>query len=193
MKNLFAAAALLLSLTVVSFADIARPVNTPTPAPAEPTKVAKQLNVRILNNSDKAVLEIPQSLIDELRKDSGATASASVMSKTQNIVAGLFLSLAVVFGGIWMARGRSRSGFENKAMVALVGVSIMAAAATAITANVAPVRSVRLDSAIFANDTFRYGRMYGDIDVVVTDGDLRLLVPAAAEKGAKAKKNGEEE
>lgn len=171
------------AFSVAAFADIARPDRTPTPEP-EPKAVATELNIQVDPDIKKALLLIPRSLLNDLKADTEAAGTASAMSKTQNIISGLFLSLALVFGGIWMARGRRMSSMGGKAMIALFAFSIIAAATTIITANVAPIRRNRIDSSLFKNDIFRYRRMYGDIDVqLVDDSELRLIIPqGTAEK-----------
>jgi hypothetical protein len=80
--------------------------------------VDANLTIRLDKDAKQARLIIPKSAVRELRaqlddldQDGNVTAAASVggVSRIQTIMAGVFLSLAIVFGGVWFTRSK-RSG-----------------------------------------------------------------------------------
>src|SRR5436305_5408478 len=106
----------LLALIVISvssmttLADIAKPAKTPK----QKAPVDAVLNINLMRDATEARLIIPKSLLTQLRAQLDQTGDANVTAaalttggyntKIPTIVGGLFLSLALVFGGIWFAR-----------------------------------------------------------------------------------------
>src|SRR5262245_16167185 len=105
---------LLSLIRLFSFAVLADETIPPTPKPkktAEPVSaVDTTLHVQFSNREKNARLIIPKSQLKQLRAqldeldDADPTVAVSGFSRTQTIVSGLFLSLAIIFGGVWFAR-----------------------------------------------------------------------------------------
>ena len=99
----------------------------------------------------------------------------------QTIVSGLFLSLAIVFGGVWFSRKRQTDGKINKTIAAGVVVLLVGSAATIAFANVGPPPQLRsISSKLFNRDTFKgWNSAYGKVKIEVSDddGSIELIVP----------------
>jgi hypothetical protein len=140
-------------------------------------------------NVSEARLEIPRSLITHLRAEldgdgteqiaeTGETLSQS--GNTQTAMAGVFLSLAVAFGGVWLLRSRKQTTRFTKAQLGIAILALCAASASIAYANAGPPPVARsLTSKILIQDAKSYGA-YGQVKVVVSDdgGDsIRLVLP----------------
>ena len=112
MKRFFFLTTTILFVAGAIFADIARPNKTPKDNAAK--SIETGMTIRLDRDAKDARLIIPKSRIKELRAeleklDDGSDNTAAVtaprgISRTQTIASGLFLSLALVFGGIWFMR-----------------------------------------------------------------------------------------
>ena len=115
-------------------------------------------------------------------KASGVAAVTSTgISRIQTVVSGLFLSLAIVFGGIWFARSGK---IFSKTGTALIIVGILAGAgatATFIYGNAGPPPEARsITGKMFSQAVHWYNFGSGKIKLETTDEDLNeiiLIVP----------------
>jgi hypothetical protein len=129
---------------------------------------------------------IPKSQIRQLRMelaqldDETDEPVASTLSGTQTVVSGLFLSLALVFGGVWLARSRQGDLKTNKAVAVGAILFLSGALATAAYANIGPPFEARsITGKIFAQPVHQYKSASGKIKVESTDSDygIELIVP----------------
>ena len=108
----------------------------------------------------------------------------SNFSRTQTIVSGLFLSLAIVFGGVWFAK----RGKANKTLVAGAVLFLVGSAATLVFANTGPPQELRsISEQIIQTDelfTDGWNYAYGKVKVKVSDKAeaIELIVPDVGEE-----------
>lgn len=189
MKRITLMIAVLVVGSVAAYADIAppKPVKTPKPKPG----VTTTMFIKLDRNATEAVLRIPKSHIKQLRaeleqmdSDEDNTAAVAAPSdgafgRTQTIVSGLFLSLAIVFGGMWFVRSGKSSQAKGKALVAL---TVVTAAASFVYANVGPPPEARsITSALFTQGVHMYKQASGKIKIeTMTESNrnvVELIVP----------------
>lgn len=143
--------AFVLFVSASAFADIPRPEPMKTPKAGKSYETT--MTIRLDSSAKEARLIIPKSQIKQLRAaldqmddDSDATAgvtSPSVFSRMQTIVSGMFLSLALVFGGVWFVRsGKAATRTGKSLVIAFVTLGI-ASAATIVYANAGPPAEAR--------------------------------------------------
>jgi len=176
MKKLVLTAVILMSFSTAALADIARPS---TPKPTETPKQRKSIDTTLsimLTKTKTAKLKIPRSQIAQLRAqmdelDGGGNNTAAVsrsggFTRLQTIVSGAFLSLALVFGGLWFARTRK---IDTKGAR---GLAI-------VLANAGPPDEARsITGKIFTEAVHSYKQASGEIKLMVSDeeGDRIVLV-----------------
>lgn len=184
MKKILSLAVLTALFATAAFADIRipdRPKQTPTPTPQTMEKEAEMI-IQISNDVAEPTLIISKKLIGQY---TGETEKAGIGS-TQTIVGGLFLSLAFVFGGVLLARGKDKM---PKAAFGAIALAIFGAAGTIVYANVAPPRNVPLNKNLFAKELQGYAMSRGNVKVRISDNDyddgIRLLIPKDAPKSGK--------
>jgi hypothetical protein len=185
MKKIVTAGVLTLLFCVAAFADI---------APIKPAKTKKSvdanLTIRLDKDAKQARLIIPKSAVRELRaqlddldQDGNVTAAASVggVSRIQTIMAGVFLSLAIVFGGVWFTRSK-RVGTKTAALIVLAVLS--GAVVTIVYANAGPPPEARsITGKLFAPSVHIYNFASGPIKIETTDEQhgIELIVPDTPE------------
>lgn len=183
--NLFILTAI---LATAAFADIRLPdKSTPKPSPTRTTGVTARARIILSKNENTARLQLPKRLIDELNAANGAQTqnphSALDFSRAQTIVGGLFLSLALVFGGVILARSKNR--ISKTARVAASGALLFLSGIFAVGAfaNVGPPAVTRsITSRLFDADAMRSKQAYGDVKIEVIDTDeIYLIVPDVGE------------
>ena len=183
MKRIFSLLALLAVFSVAALADVRLP-DTPKPTPEKEKKALDtHFRVSIQKDAKEARLLIPKDQIKELRAqldelDGGSpTAAFFSFSRANTIVGGLFLSLAFVFGGVWLSRAR-KTGFKpNKAIVAGAVLFFVVAFAVASFANMGPPSEARsITGRIFTPAVHMYKQAWGKIKVETTDDDEILLI-----------------
>ena len=193
----FSAALALLLVFAASpaFADIA----PPRPQEARPNDVRTDLpysrmSIERVEGLREARLQIPRSQLSELGASAGLVqpdAPSGSWKGAGTVVAGLFLSLAVVLTGMLLVRSRGRGVAVGRA-AALVLVCACAAASGAVAAyaNLAPPIGYRPQDPGTLIRAVSGQALKGSIRVeVVEEGsEIKLLVPARARKS-----NGEEE
>lgn len=153
-------------LASAAFADIRPPQPKPTPAPADATEVGVSMSVSRWEK--EGTLVISKSGLEKLNAAAkakwGEKAVAAVEAPSrfsaQTLVGGLFISLAFVFGGIFLARSK---GQISKTTVAVLLLAMAGISATIVTGNVPPPKRIGLDSGIInavkMNDSVAVGKM----------------------------------
>lgn len=190
MKKIFGLSALIFLFSMSAFADIR--VETPTPKPEKTPKQAKSiettLGISLRRDAKEARLIIPKSQIKQLRAgleqlDDDADTSASLsFTKTQTVVSGLFLSLALVFGGVWFARSGKNATKTGKTLVIGAILFSTGAFATIAFANIGPPIEARsITGKIFSDAVHQYSQASGKIKVETSDTAdyIELIVPDA--------------
>jgi hypothetical protein len=186
--NYLALAALLLATAVNTFADVRVPDKDKNKSPkVSPFKA--QMMIDPNTKSGEARLLIPRSVLEQMRAGldgEGSRSSALAFFNAggaQTVVAGLFLSLALAFGGLWLVRSRSQRRL-GPAALCLAALALCGVAATAAYANAGPPPVARsLTSRILIQDAQWYG-VYGQVKVEVVDDDdqIRLVLPRVKEE-----------
>lgn len=182
----------------IAFADIPRP--EPSKTPKLKSEIDSTLNIRISSDVKEAKLVIPKSQIKQLRAelekiDNGSDDTAEVpkfngVTRTQTVVSGTLLSLALVFGGIWFVRSGKAGTKAGRTVAVFALVAGVGSAATYVYANAGPPPEVRsITGKIFSQtlQTWKWGG--GKIKVETkTDGNsIDLIVPESPKT-----KDGEE-
>jgi len=188
MKRIICLTTLVLLAAVAVFADIARPDPTKTP---KPTKgVTTTMLIRLDRNATDAKLIIPKSQIKQLRAeleqlddDSDNTAAVtqpSSFSRTQTIVSGAFLSLALVFGGMWFVRSGKAATKSGKTFVILAVLAGTGAAATFVYANAGPPPEARtITGKMFSQSVhmYKFGSGKIKVETSATGDAVEFIVP----------------
>ena len=188
MKQLLCLTTMVLLTCVATVADIARPEPTKAPKPAK--GVNTTMMIRLKSDATEAKLVIPKSQIKQLRAeleqmddDSDNTANVTTpsnFSRTQTIVSGMFLSLALVFGGMWFVRSDKTTTKTGKTFVILAVLAGIGSAATFVYANAGPPPEARsITGKMFSQAVHYYKFGSGKIRVETkADGDsIELIVP----------------
>jgi hypothetical protein len=180
MKKIVAVTLLVLAFCVAGFADIAR-----EDSQKNKKSIDANFSIRLDANAKNARLIIPKSAVKELRaqlddldgNEPDTAAAVTGVSRTQTIVGGLFLTLAIVFGGVWFSRtGKITS--KTAAVIALLMVS--GAVATLVYANAGPPPETRsITGRIFTQSVHMYNYASGPIKIETTNepGGVQLIVP----------------
>jgi hypothetical protein len=182
----------LLSITV--YAN--EPPPNPTPKPKANKSIETNLRVEIRRDAKEAKLLIPKNQLKQLRAeleglDDPDDTFAFSISKTQTVISGMFVSLAFVFGGVWLMRSRK---IETKASKILVIGSVLflsGAVVTMVYANAGPPPEARsLTNKFFSPGVNIYKFGSGKIKLEVSSDEKSpvLIVPDVLEE----KKPGEE-
>ena len=187
MKKLFCLITLLTLFSISVFADIAprKPQPTPTPTPA---KKNAAMSIFLSDQVSAPTLVIKKDFLRELSGTSENTSVPAAVASTQNIVGGAFLSLAVIFGGVWLMRGKKEM---SKTTAAAIAVSIFGLAGTIAYANIAPPkRYPRINQDIFSKKVLKEGTAESRINVRISDSeynnDFVLLIPKNASNSNKS-------
>lgn len=188
MKKIFALTALVFLFSVTAFADISVTTPTPTKTPKQVKSIETNFSISLRKDATEARLLIPKSQIKQLRAeleqlDDETDASASVnFTKIQTVASGLFLSLALVFGGVWFARSRKVATKTGKTLVVGALLFSVGAFATIAFANIGPPLEARsITGKIFTPAVHQYKQASGRIKVETTDETdrIQLIVPDA--------------
>lgn len=179
--NYLALAALLLATTVNALADVAPPDKVKTNSPKGPSFTA-DMNIQPNLKASEAKLLIPRSVLQQMKAgldgDDSHSAALTYFNTGggQTLMAGLFLSLAFAFGGVWLVRSRGQRRL-GPAALCLAALALCGLAANAAYANAGPPPVARsLTTKILIEQAQWYG-VYGQVKVEVTDdGDRITLV-----------------
>ncbi|HEV7700626.1 MAG TPA: hypothetical protein VGO43_10400 [Pyrinomonadaceae bacterium] len=193
-RTLFTLAAMLVFSTF-ALADIARPDTTPhhTPKPKPEKLIDTEMDIRLDSDAKEAKLLIPKAQIKSLRAaleemddDTGNTAAVTSggLSRLQTIVSGLFLSLAMVFGGVWFVRSGKAATKTAKTAVVALAIAGIATAATFVYANAGPPAEARsITGKMFSPSVHMYGFGWGRVKLgVAPDERIQLIVPDPKDK-----------
>ncbi len=184
--------ALLLFASGTVFADIARPEPTKTPKPAK--SIVTGMSIKLDANAKEARLIIPKSQVKQLRAaidamdaDSDNTAAITAtgpFSRTQTIVSGAFLSLAIVFGGLWFVRSGRAATKTGRTLVVLAALAAFGSAATFVYANAGPPAEARsITGKMFVPAMHMYNGGWGTVRLETGDQtQIELIVPNPPDK-----------
>jgi hypothetical protein len=186
MKRSILAVLATLAFATSSFADIPRPDSKNK----KQTAVDAYMTISLDRDAKDARLVIPRSQLAQLRaalnEAEGAdppTAFAGI-TRTQTIVSGLFLSLAIVFGGVWFARSGKLTSRTGRSAAAVSVIAALGSAATLVLANAGPPPEARsITGKMFTPAVHMYKSGSGRVKLELGDGDrVQLIVPDPAEK-----------
>lgn len=180
----------LFAFAPAAFADIPAPQHMPTATPQQGRRTASLPAARMLiesrSDATEARLQIPQNVLRQLRAEmdrqsaTDAAAAADSLRPTRTIIAGVFLSLSLAFGGLLIARTRSRTA-KQAAAVALVVLAATGALALRTLANARPPEPRTLDAGSLKRATTPAEELEGliRVEIVPEYGAVKLIVPAA--------------
>ena len=189
MKRLICLTAMVLLGSAAAFADIARPEPAKTPKPNTSKSIETGMTIRLDSEAKEARLIIPKSQIKQLRAeleqmddDSDNTAAVTApgsFSRTQTVLSGTFLSLALVFGGMWFVRSGKSTTKTGKGLVILAVVTGIVSAATLVYANAGPPQEARsITGKMFTQAVHMYGTGWGTVKLEARDQkQIELIVP----------------
>lgn len=172
-------------LATAGFADIARPDSSPNRVEKPRKSVDTTMTIRLKQDAKEAKLIIPRSQLKQLRAEleqldgeteSTASAEGSGISRSQTIMSGLFLSLAIVVGGMWFVR----SGKRPKSLAIILGLIGVGTAATLVFANAGPPPEARsITGKMFSPAMHIYKFGSGSIKLETSDerSYIELIVP----------------
>lgn len=191
MKRIIALTLVMMLGSIVAFSDIARPDPKPTKSPKVMYNATADMSITLDRNASRPVLKIPNSTMKQLRaeleQDGGNDDTAAVatndgltLSRTQTIMSGAFLSLALVFGGFWFIRSGKAASKGVRNLVILGVISAVAFTATFVYANIGPPPVSGITNKIF-NKSAMLGGAYAhenNVRIERTDGDtIELVIP----------------
>ncbi len=203
MKRILCLVVLLLVGTVAMFADIARPGKQTNPVKKPVLKVysntSASMTIRFDSNIETPTLRIPKAKMNQMRAENeggetdqdntAAVTAPGGFSRTQTFVSGVFLSLAIVFGGMWFVRSGKAASKEGKALMLLAVMAGLGSAATFVYADIAPPQPVNdITSKIFNQDAMWRGEATSwNVRVESTNGEnIELYVPDPPAPGSPA-------
>lgn len=180
----------LFAFTASAFADIPSPNKNSKNKPPKSKDVKIAMNITPDRNVTEATLIIPRSMLKQLVAQAdgddslnAATTNRFNLTPMQTIMFGMFLSLSVVFGGVWFVRTRSQNRNASRIAIAIAMIALCGAAATAAYANAGPPPVARsITSKILIQDAQYYG-VWGEVKVQVSDDarGIQLRVPVPKE------------
>jgi hypothetical protein len=174
-------AALLLIALASARADVPKPRDD-RHKPAKDAQITTSMHIQTNYKATEARLLIPRAVWQQMRAELDGTSAPvagtrfSALGGAQTVMAGLFLSLAFAFGGVWLVRGRKGTsrltqGALGVAFIALCG----GATASLVYANAGPPPIARsLTSQILVPGAQPYG-VYGRVKVEFTDDDYNQI------------------
>lgn len=203
MKKIFLILLCMAAFAISGFADIPGPnkrprptppsvvVNTktpdPTPAPGPKPEVVReaQMTISLSSWSEQPTLVITKAMVDKINaaaRDKGIETAGTVSSggtlPTQTIVGGFLLSLAFVFGGVWLVRSK---GQVSKPALGVMLLAILGATATLVIGNVPPPKRVALSSNIINSEVLKNYIAAGKVKIMIVDyetkDDISLVIP----------------
>jgi hypothetical protein len=188
MRRIFSLLTLTILLSMAAFADIRVPdKTTPTPTP-ELRRVEKnaEMLIQISSEVTEPTLIINKDLFGKYTAATSENTSIGINS-IQTIVGGLFLSLAFVFGGVWLARGKVKM---TKAAISICVAMVLGFGGVIAYANIPP--PLPINKNLFKNlQITPFSRSEGTVKVILSDEDdpeIRFIIPA---EDAKPSKKGE--
>ena len=192
MKRIICLTTLVFLSSMVVFADIAQP--KPEKAQKQKASIETGMSIKLDPDAKEARLIIPKSQIKQLRAeleklDDGSDNTAAItmpgsFSRTQTIVSGTFLSLALVFGGMWFVRSSKAGTKTGKSLVILAVVTGIVSAATLVYANAGPPSEARsITGRMFTEAVHMYRSGWGIVKLEAGDQEqIQLIVPDPQDK-----------
>ena len=190
MKRILCLSLLILLASVAVFSDIARPGKTPRAKPTPKfrmTNTSMTMEITMQGNIAQTTLRIPKAQLKWLaeREENGddsdnTAANAGSFSRTQTIVSGAFLSLALIFGGMWFVSSGKSATKKGKTLVILAVIGVVSSAATFVYANVGPPPQLRsISTNLFDKKSFEgWNYASGTIRVETSPEDVIELIVA---------------
>ena len=188
MKRILCLTTLVLLVSAAAFADIARP--EPTKTPKQGKGIDTTMVIQLKSDAKEAKLIIPKSQIKQLRAEleqldnesdnTAAVTTPNSFSRTQTIVSGMFLSLALVFGGMWFVRSGKTATKTGKTLVILAVFAGLGSAATFVYANAGPPVDARsITGKMFSQtmQSWRWGTGKIRVETKATGDSIDLIVP----------------
>lgn len=189
--------------SVIAFADVPQPKPTPKPRQTPlPLTIISQMDIRIDSEASEPTLiitrgalsqfraeleNLDENSIDALALTSNVEQKPLTASKIPTIMSGIFLSLALIFGGVWFARKRNLQATKTgKVALGITLCALFGASATVIFANMAPPGVRGFSGNIFTKDVKKINRVTDIVKIQVVAGDnplVTLVVPEV--KGGK--------
>ncbi len=180
---LIAAICALLAGAILAFGDIARP----KPSPAQPKPIFYSGLTIVSDPKDfEARLIISEATLKRLQEAAGNSANASftermMHSSTRTMMAGVFMFLAVSFGGVWLARSGQRR--NHKALVAvLLAAAAFGVGTVIVRANAGPPGYIRWQNLPQALKDGKETSGGVQIEVVPGDEIMKLVIPLRNQK-----------
>lgn len=186
-----------LLLASFAFSDISAPKTTPETE--KDGSIETEMGIWVDYSVKEPTLVIPREQLQRLLEETSNSSAANIssqngISRTQTIVAGVFLSLAMLAGGIVITRSKKVNSKTAKTIVAGMVLIGAGTTATIIFANVGPPPvKLGINNKMFyqKEGTTRF-RISDKIKLKVdenNDQNIRLYVPVVREE----KKNNKEE
>lgn len=175
-----------------AMADIPRPDKTPK-KPSKTASIDTRLDIRLRRDAKEARLILSKAQLNQLRAeidaiDGGETTTASAgITGIQTVAGGLFLSIAMVFAGVWFVRSGRMSKPVATGLIVLVGGAL----ATMVYANAGPppeARSITGKMFVQGMHYYKFGGGEIKLEVSADEDNPVLIVPDPEEP----KKAGEE-
>ena len=180
---LSAVALLLVVSGIYAFGDIARPKVSPQPKEGK-TVLHTGLSIVPSSKLSEARLQISRDILQDIASYAAKNSSTDesmtqrlLHSSTRTVMAGLFMFLAVSFGGIWLARSGQYANRKAIAAVFLIATTF-GFATVIVRANAGPPGYVRWRE-LPANLTKGQSTDAG-VDIEIMPGDdstIKLVVP----------------
>jgi hypothetical protein len=184
---------MVLCLTATALADVRLPDNLRPKANTNSSRTnngnVSRMTIEARDGAEASRLQIPRTVLRQLRaelegEDAMVAGSfGSGASPLQTIVAGVFLSLTVIFGGVWLLRMKRGATVRRVATLGVFVCALCASAATAVVlANIAPPRRTVYWPDTLSRAVQDGARLEGPVRVEIVDGgtDIKLIVPKAS-------------
>jgi len=148
------------------------------PPPRKVDPVETRLEVYIDQDAEKPKIVIDRATLERLFQGSGEAAALSPagISRSRTLFGGLLISASFVFGGVWLARRRTKAGAVAAGALLIVGIGVFS-----VSGNIAPPTVRRVDSSMFSEQMNKERFGFGDITIEVAeegpDEGLKLIVP----------------
>lgn len=193
MKKLLFLSILISTFYVSTFADIRLPDDIKPSPETKSNKKEKRMSLSISVNPNykEPVLRIPRGAVknlraqlDDIEETNSNYAGGMSISRTQTLMSGLFFSLALVFGGVWVLRGKS-FGKNQKIVSGLLIFGLLGASVYTVFANAAPPPLQGIDDSLFSDKMkSRWRGARGTVKIEISENEdsgspIQLIVPSS--------------
>jgi hypothetical protein len=183
--KIFAIVALFLAASMPAFADIANP-NVDKPQ-KQSSKLKTPMNIRPDSGEKEAKLLISRDVLRELSAglEGGETQNTAHLSRfsnpggAQTLMAGIFLSMAFAFGGVWFVHSRKQTDKLTRVALGVMILALCGAGTSLVYANAGPPPVARsLTSKILIQEAMPYG-VWGEVkvEIVESGNGITLVLP----------------